>query len=57
MEKLFGFSVKTHISLARLAQGSKEFNGASDEEIAGVLKAWKKNRLGADTEKKKSVSR
>jgi hypothetical protein len=39
LEKLFGSSIKGHISLARLAQGSEEFNGPSDEEIADVVRA------------------
>jgi phage-related minor tail protein len=40
LEKLFGSSIKGQISLARLAQGSKEFNDASNEEIADVVRAW-----------------
>ena len=43
MEKLFGSSAKAHISLARLAQGSKEFNGFSDEEIADIINAWEQH--------------
>ncbi|KAE9377441.1 glycosyltransferase family 1 protein [Stipitochalara longipes BDJ] len=41
METLFGSSIKGHISLARLAQGGKEFNKASDDEILEIIKAWK----------------
>jgi hypothetical protein len=43
MEKRFGSSVKDHISLARLARGSREFNVASNEEIADVIRAWEKH--------------
>jgi len=43
MEKLFGSSAKAHISLARLAQGSSEFNKSSNEEIAGIINAWEQH--------------
>jgi hypothetical protein len=48
LEKLFGSSTKAHISLSRLAQGSEEFNGASDEEIADVVRAWEDLELNSD---------
>lgn len=40
LEKLFGSSIKGHIALARLAQGSEEVNSASNEEIADVIVGW-----------------
>lgn len=40
LEKLFGSSLKGHIALARLAQGSEDFNLASDEEVTEVVEAW-----------------
>lgn len=47
MEKLFGSSIKSHIALARLAQGSEEFAHASDEEIAELLQRWEDSQAKA----------
>jgi hypothetical protein len=56
MEKVFGSSVKGHISLARLAQGSREFNDVSDEEVADVVRAWEELEFRSDALKERESS-
>jgi len=56
LEKLFGSSIKGHKSLARLAQGSKEFNDASNEEIANVVRAWEELVFKIDARKERESS-
>lgn len=56
LEKLFGSSIKGHISLARLAQGSKEFNDASNNEINDVVRAWEELVRRSDASKERECS-